>query len=488
MFTRRTFLEAAGVGAAAMALPGSLRAAAGAPLAGRRPNIILVLTDDQGYGDIGRHGNPIIQTPCLDRMHDESVRFQDHHVSPTCSPTRCSIMTGRHEFRSGVTHTILERERMSLKATTVAQVLRGAGYRTGIFGKWHLGDEPERWPDKRGFDEMFIHGGGGIGQTYAGSCGDVPGNKYFDPVILHNGTFEKTDGYCTDVFFRQAEGWIEKMHGQQPFFAYIPTNAAHAPLVCPEQYEKLYAGKVPPQAAKFFGMITNIDENLARLLALLGRLGIERDTLVVFMNDNGGTAGVNIWNAGMRGGKNTPFNGGTRAAGFFRWPGTLQPADVPALTAHLDLFPTFAALAGARIPDGLKLDGFSLLPLLQDPKAAWPDRILFTHIGRWPRGQAAQSKYAGCGVRRGRYNMVCTGGQRRWQLHDLQADPGERQDVSADHPDVVRDLEAAYDRWWDEVLPCMENENAVGPAMNPLKELYWKQYKGPGPNNVPPPA
>src|SRR5882724_7487118 len=170
-------------------------------LSGRRPNIILILVDDTGYGDAGCTGNPILKTPNIDRLYREGVRFSDFHVSPTCSPTRASIMAGRHEFHSGVTHTINERERMSLKATTIAQVLKGAGYTTGIFGKWHLGDEEPYQPSHRGFDEVFIHGGGGIGQGYPGTCGDAPGNTYFDPVIRHNGTFEKTKGFCTDVFF-----------------------------------------------------------------------------------------------------------------------------------------------------------------------------------------------------------------------------------------------------------------------------------------------
>jgi hypothetical protein len=166
-----------------------------------RPNIVFVLTDDQGYGDIAAHGNPVIKTPNLDRLYGESVRFTDFHASPTCAPTRTALMTGRHEFKSGVTHTILERERMSLKSTTIAQVLRAAGYATGIFGKWHLGDAEPYQPGQRGFEETFIHGCGGIGQDYPGTCADAPGNTYFDPVIRHNGRFERTHGYCSDVFF-----------------------------------------------------------------------------------------------------------------------------------------------------------------------------------------------------------------------------------------------------------------------------------------------
>src|SRR4051812_48427128 len=230
--------------------------------AAQRPNIILVMTDDQGYGDLGWTGNPVVRTPNIDRFATEAVRFTDFHVSPTCAPTRSALMTGRHEFKNGVTHTINERERMTLEATTIAEVFKKAGYATGIFGKWHLGDQPEYQPGRRGFDEVFIHGGGGIGQTYPGSCGDAPGNSYFNPTIMHNGKFERTQGYCTDVFFGQAAKWIEaRAKSKKPFFAYIAPNAAHAPLDCPEEYSRRYAGKVLTMAAKFFGMIENIDDD-----------------------------------------------------------------------------------------------------------------------------------------------------------------------------------------------------------------------------------
>src|SRR3989442_12701225 len=235
-----------------------------------RPNIVIVMPDDVGYGDYACLGNPIIRTPAANAFWKQSVRFTDFPVSPACAPTRAALMTGRHEFQNGVTHTIYERERLTLKATTIAQVLKSAGYMTGIFGKWHLGDESDRWPDKRGFDEMFIHGGGGLGQTFPGSCGDASGNTYFDPAILHNGRFEKTTGYCTDVFFQQALKWIdEKREGRAPFFAYIPLNAAHAPLQVPDEYFRRYQGKVPADTAKFYGMIENLDDNFGVLLKRL---------------------------------------------------------------------------------------------------------------------------------------------------------------------------------------------------------------------------
>jgi arylsulfatase len=465
----------------------------------KKPNIILILTDDQGYGDVGRHGNPILKTPNLDRLHDESVRFTDFHVSPTCAPTRSALMSGRHDFKNGVTHTILERERMSLKTTTIAQVLKSTGYTTGIFGKWHLGDEPEYRPNRRGFDEVFIHGCGGIGQTYPGTCGDAPGNSYFSPVILHNGTFEKTDGYCTDVFFGQAMQWMKTVKGsnkQRPFFAYITTNAPHAPLDVPEAYEKLYADKLPQDrngknTAKFFGMVHNIDDNLGKLLAMLKEQGIERDTLVIFMNDNGGTEGVRVWNAGMRGSKNTPYLGGTRAMSFWRWPGTLKPAATDALAAHVDVFPTLAEIAGAKLTPSVKaqVEGRSLLPVLKNAKANWPDRVFVRHIGRWPKGANPNDwKYIQVSVRTKRWHLVSDSKEnvKAWALYDLQADPGENTDVAAQHPDVVKQMDAEYDKWWAEVLPMLVNEDAPQPAVNPYHEQYWKQYNGPGPNNVPP--
>lgn len=467
MMTRRAFtasLAAASVGAAA-----------------KQPNIVFVLTDDQGYGDFSCHGNPIVRTPNIDRIHDESVRFTNFHVSPTCAPTRTALMTGRHEFRSGVTHTILERERMSLKSTTVAQVLQAAGYRTGIFGKWHLGDAAPYQPGKRGFDEVFIHGCGGIGQSYPGTCSDAPGNTYFSPAILHNGVFEKTEGYCTDVFFRQALRWMDvKRKEKAPFFAYIPTNAPHEPLDCPEEYIARYRDKAPDEkTARFFGMISNIDDNVGRLTGKLREWGIERDTLLIFMTDNGGTAGVKVFNAGMRGSKNTPWQGGTHVPAFFRWPGTLKPASCDRLTAHVDLLPTLAAIGGGKTPAGVRLDGRSLVPLLQNPQAGWEDRYLFTHIGRWAKGKAAESKYANCRVRNTRFTMVNrNAGPAGWELYDLKADPGETTDVAARFPEVVKELAAAYDGWWNEVLPALENENAEPPAIAPYKELYRRQFGG----------
>jgi arylsulfatase len=234
-------------------------------------------------------------------------------------------------------------------------------------------------------------------------------------------------------------------------------------------------------------MIANIDDDLGQLMAKLAAWGLEQNTLVIFMNDNGGTAGVNVFNAGMRGSKASPWLGGTRAASFWRWPGMLKPAEVDKLAGHIDLFPTLAEIAGVKLSGDLvqQVEGRSLVPLLQEPTAPWPERVLVTHVGRWERGQVAGAKYRNCSIRNTRWQMVCVSraGQRNWQLFDVKADPGEKTNVAAEHPEVVKELEAAYDRWWDSVQPQLVNENAVGPSVNPFKALYWKQFGG-GPDAV----
>lgn len=450
------------------------------------PNIILVMPDDVGYGDYACLGNPIMRTPSTDAFMKQSLLFTQFHVSPTCSPCRSALMSGRHEFKNGVTHTILERERLALTTFTLPQMLKTVGYTSGIFGKWHLGDEEAYRPESRGFDEVYIHGGGGIGQTYPGSCGDAPGNTNISPALWHNGKWEKTEGYCTDLFFAQAIQWMNaKRAAKQPFFAYIPLNAAHGPHVLPKEYYQQYLGKpgVSEEQAKFFGMIENIDTNFGTLLEKLKQWGIEDNTLVIYLGtDNGGTAGVKIFNAGMKGSKGTPYQGGTRAPCFVRWPagGVKGGTQCDVLSAHLDLFPTLADITGAKLSEEVQkqVEGRSLLPLFKNPHAELPDRTLVHHVGRWTAGKAAEAKYAKCAIQNSRFTLV-----NNDELYDLQSDPGETKNVIADHPEVVAKLRAAYDRWWSDVQPLLVNEDAVGPKINPLKELYWKQFGG-GPDEA----
>lgn len=466
-------------------------AATAGNLAGSKPNILFILTDDQGYGDLSVHGNPVLKTPHLDRLHAASLRFTDFNVSPTCAPTRSALLTGRHEFRNGITHTILERERLDPKAVTIAQVLKTAGYTTGIFGKWHLGDEKEFRPRARGFDEQFIHGGGGIGQSYPGSCGDAPGNSYFDPAILHEDTFVKTKGYCTDVFFEQAAKWIEGVKGKQPFLCWLATNAPHAPYIARPEDRALYEGKgLGENVENFFGMIHNIDENVGRMMAKLEEWGIAKDTLVIYMNDNGTAAGDAVFNAGMRGKKGSPWIGGIRAISFWHWPQRIQPADCGALTAHVDVFRTWAELAGAQIgPAEKQVEGRSLVSLLENPTTAWPERTLYTHVGRWPKGTDYQlAKTRNASLRDSRWQLVSTvqpqgkakdAAESAWQLFDLKNDPGQEKNVAQENPEIVQRLLTDYDAWWASLKGQADlHENARGPALNPFAEEYWAQFGG----------
>ena len=347
-----------------------------------------------------------------------------------------------------------------------------AGYATGIFGQWHLGDEAAYQPEKRGFDEVLIHGGGGLGETCPGSCGDVLGNTYFDPVLLFNGKFIKTNGFSTDIYFARSVEWMdEQIDAHIPFFACITPDAAQEPLACPPGFDRRYAGRLPSNVATFYGMITNLDEGFGYVLSKLDEWGIDKDTLVIFLTDNGGTAGVEIFNAGMRGAKGTPYSGGTRVPSFWRWPnGFAGGVDVPALTAHLDIFPTLAEVAAAPLPGNARLDGRSLLPLLKNPSSEWPDRFLFTDAAGWKRGEAAHSKFVNCAAQDNRFALV-----NNTELYDLQADPGQTANVLTAHPEEAGKLRAAYDQWWKEIQPDLVNEKAVGPKINPFKEHYAKQ-------------
>ena len=469
---------------------GQHHAAYGGSLAGSRPNIILVMTDDQGMGDLSCMGNPVLRTPNLDRFHAMATRFTDFHVSPTCAPTRSAIFSGRHEFRNGVTHTIKERERMALSTTTFPQLLQKVGYETGIFGKWHLGDEDAYQPYNRGFSEVFIHGAGGIGQSYQGSCADFPPNRekegrYFDNVILHNDTLVQTRGFCTDVFFQAALGWIKKQRESgTPFFAYISTNAPHGPMIAPERYKRRFADVGWDASTQGrYGMIENIDDNFGLLMRKLDEWKLWDNTLVIFMTDNGqaGRSGrlngerVNLHTAGFKTGKGSPYEGGTHVPAFWRWKGKLgEGVDIPALTAHIDLFRTFCELAGAEIPSGIqRIDGRTLLPLLENPQVAWPDRHVFVHKGRWEKGDDPNSsKFKDCAVRTQRWRFV-----NNRELYDISVDPYEKSDVVADHPAVVAALRKAYDAWWTETVPLMVNEDAPYAPQQPQAVRYERQQK-----------
>jgi arylsulfatase A-like enzyme len=449
----------------------SIVASAAEPAFGKKPNIILIMTDDQGYFDLSCHGSPHVATPNLDKLHGQSLRFTRFQVSPTCAPTRSAIMSGRPPFYVGVTHTIQERERMKLGVPTLPEMLKDAGYTTGIFGKWHLGDQAPYQPGKRGFDEVFIHGAGGIGQAYKGSCGDAPGNKYFDPFILHNNTFEQTEGFCTDVFFTQAMKWMESQKGKQPFFAYIPTNAPHGPFIAPDSYkQKFEKAGFNSSTVGFYGMIENIDDNIGRLTKQLDEWGIAEDTLLIFMTDNGPSASA--FNGNHKGKKGSVDEGGTRVPSFWRWPGVLEAGtDVDRIANHYDMLPTLATIVGGSPQEADQLHGRDLTPLLKDADASWEDRMRVFHKGRWARGQAEKSRDNNFAVRNQRFRLV-----GRDQLYDMVADPSQTTNVIDEYPEVAKEMNAYYDKWFDGALPNMVNEDAPLTGHNTFHLLFWKQF------------
>ena len=433
------------------------------------PNVILIMTDDQGYGDIGANGNTMIRTPNLDRLHAESVRFTNFHVDPTCSPTRAALMTGRYSTRAGVWHTIGGRSLMFRDETTMAEVFSANGYATGIFGKWHLGDNYPMRPQDRGFQQTFIHGGGGVGQTP-----DVWGNDYLDDTYLVNGTPTHFDGYCTDVFFDGARKYIESVPVEKPFFVSLTPNVPHSPYTAPAGFEQYYIDKgVPQPMAAFYAMIEGFDADLGRLLSWLDEKGLGRNTIIVFLTDNGSAAGASApanaawrgFNAGMRGQKGMQYEGGHRVPLFIRWPdGNLgAPRDIDTLAAHFDILPTLVDLCGLKFTPQNPIDGRSLAPLLRNNGTDWPERTLFVHLQR----EETPPKWKNSAAMTQQWRLI--DGK---SLYDMAIDPGQTRDVAAAHPDVVRDLTAAYETWWIGLEPAFSRfANIVvgNDAANPVQ-------------------
>jgi arylsulfatase A-like enzyme len=419
-----------------------------ASAADRPPNVMLIITDDQGYGDIGFNGNTMIKTPHLDALARQSVRLTNFHVDPTCAETRSALMTGRYSCRTGVWHTVAGRSILRGDEVTMGDVFANSGYATGLFGKWHLGEHHPYGPGERGFQEVLRHKGGGVGQIP-----DAWGNDYFDDRYEHNGELEPQPGYCTDVWFSAASKFIEQNRAK-PFFCYVATNAPHDPLNVDDKYVRPYADKgMSPAMARFYGMISNIDENVGRLLAKLDEWKLTDNTIVIFMTDNGTGAGVQggknafTWrgfNAGMRDQKTSQYEGGHRVPCFIRGPrGMVLPDhDVSSLTAHFDLLPTLMELCHLKSPRAVKYDGMSLAPQLANAKAQLVDRTLVVHSQRVEHPE----KWRKTAVMTQRWRLV--DGK---ELYDVQSDPGQATNVASDHQDVVAKLTEFYDGWWDDV-------------------------------------
>ena len=415
-----------------------------------RPNVLLILTDDQGWGDIHSHGNKKLDTPNLDRLAEQGARFDRFFVSPVCAPTRAAMLTGRYPLRGGVHGVTRARETLRSEEVTIAEVLGGAGYATGCFGKWHNGAHWPEDPHGQGFDE------------FAGfTLGHL--NNYFDPLLQHPPEHAPTrpepalpdgparvEGYVADVFTDAALRFIGAKKGTpDPWFCYLPLNTPHSPFQAPaELYEKYRARGFDEKNAAAYAMVENVDRNVGRLLASLEAWDLEEDTVVLFLTDNGPNTAR--YNGGMRGRKGSPHEGGVRVPLFVRWPGRIGPGTVVTRNAmHVDLLPTLCDLCDVPLPEGVKLDGKSVAPLLTgDPTGEasdWPDRTLFTWT-RW-NGDVPQPKNGA--VRTDRWRAV--NGWKGWQLYDMTADPGQTTDVADRFPEVRDELARAYREKWEEV-------------------------------------
>jgi arylsulfatase A-like enzyme len=469
-----------------------------APLfAADRPNVLLVITDDQGYGDLGCHGNPVVKTPTIDRFATQAVECTHFYVCPVCSPTRSSLLTGRYNYRTGIVDTFLGRSMMRPNEVTLAGLLATAGYRTGLFGKWHLGDNYPLRPQDRGFQDVLMNRGGGLGQP-----SDYPGSSYYKPVLEHNGTVEQFDRYCTDAYTDAALRFIEGSKGK-PFFCYVPYNCPHAPLQAPEAetapYTKMDLSPAafpkvgqpvtqrvlrPDLLARLYGMETNIDTNFGRLLAKLDELKLAENTIVIFLTDNGPQEGR--YNAGLRGLKGTVYEGGIRVPFFVRWPagGVGGGRKVDAASAHIDVLPTLAAAGGVEPPKDRTIDGVNLLPLWRGEAKVQAERTLFF---QWHRGDAPE-KFRACAARGPRYKLVQAAGVQanarytpKFELFDLTADPFEQHDLADQHPEIVVKLKGEYEHWFADVTKAGFDPPRIQlgtPHENPTR-LTRQDWRGP---------
>jgi arylsulfatase A-like enzyme len=470
MKTRRDFLKSVPLGIAALSSSFSISSYKNKN--NNRPNVILIMTDDQGYGDFGVMGNPIIRTPNIDAMAKQSAQMTNFYVSPVCSPTRACLMTGRYNYRTRVIDTFLGRSMMDPEEVTIAEIIKNTGYATGIFGKWHLGDNYPMRPQDQGFDEVLVHRGGGIAQP-----SDPPGGegKYTDPVLFHNGEQVQEKGYCTDVYFNRGMEWMEKIHQNgQNFFMYLSTNAPHdpfhdVPTELYEQYKKMDLNndqfpqgkghKLADQTdvdtmARIYAMITNIDDNVGKLFKKLERHNLLDNTIVIFMVDNGPATPRYV--AGMRGMKTMVYEGGIRSPLFIHWLSHLKPGlKSDRIAAHIDIMPTILDACNIELPHHLKIDGRSLLPLLTSQPIEWGDRhiVIQAHRGDEP------VLYHNFAIRNQRWKLLHASGFGRttfegepnFELYDMENDPLEMHNIAAQRPEIVSQLKKAYKAWFDDV-------------------------------------
>jgi len=445
-----------------------------APVPMTRPNVLIVLTDDQGMGDFSCYGNPVLKTPNLDRLREQCVRFTDFHVAPMCTPTRGQLLTGQDAVRNGATSVTGGRSFIRPGIPTLPEMLAAAGYRTGIFGKWHLGDNYPHRPTDRGFQEAVHIRGWGF------TSAPEFANTLWDGRYFHNGVEKRFTGYCTDFWFDRAMAWMkEQSQARQRFFCYLPLNAPHTPLDAPKKhtapYEKLpldgpqkyRAGGQGP--ARFFGMIANIDENMDRLERFLRDTGLRDNTILIFMTDNGGTAGVRVWNAGLREGKTTFYDGGHRVPCWIRWPagGLGEPRDLATPTQIQDILPTLLELCAVKPPASARFDGRGLAGLLRG-ETQLPDRKLVVQYSR-----AKLEKWESA-VIWNQWRLV-----QGEELYDTTTDRAQTTDLAAKHPEVLAQLRAHYERWWKELEPLAGEfvTTSLGARAQPVVNLTSSDWQ-----------
>ncbi|WP_417848978.1 sulfatase-like hydrolase/transferase [Thalassoglobus sp.] len=398
----------------------------------QRPNVLLIMTDDQGFGDLSSHGNPFINTPVQDALADSGARFDRFFVSPVCAPTRASLLTGRYHLRTGVSGVTRGYENIRSEEITIAEVLKEAGYATACFGKWHNGRHMPMHPNGQGFE------------TFLGFCGGH-WNTYFNPPLEENGLPIHEDGYIADIFTDKAIEFMQTRK-DQPWFCYVAYNTPHSPWRVPQKYWEKYNGMgLDTKAQCAYAMVENFDDNLGRILKHLKQSGAENKTIVIFLTDNG--ANSPRFNAGMKGYKGSVDEGGTRVPFFIRYPGVIEPGTVvKPIAFHLDVLPTLAELCHVKLkPDHKsKLDGVSLVPLLKKlPEAeTWPQRTLFTDGYRADR----DVKHLRGAVRNDQWRAVLMNG--KWSLYEMQTDSGQTKNVAAKFPDRLQEMSQAFEDWF----------------------------------------
>ncbi|EAR02640.1 arylsulfatase [Maribacter sp. HTCC2170] len=434
----------------------------------KRPNVIIIITDDQGYGDLGYTGNPHVKTPNIDSFASESIRMNNFYVSPVCAPTRASLMTGRYSLRTGIRDTYNGGAIMASNEVTIAEMLKQANYKTGVFGKWHLGDNYPSRPNDQGFDESLIHLSGGMGQVGDFTTYFQKERSYFDPVLWHNGERESYEGYCSDIFAENAIDFIEKNH-DQPFFCYLSFNAPHTPLQVPDKYYQQYKDIDPSSgfeddsrpfvemtkknkedARKVYAMVSNIDDNIGKLMRKLDDLKIAENTLVVFMTDNGPQQVRYV--AGMRGRKGSVYRGGVRVPFYLRYPSKWQGnQDVETTTAHIDVLPTLSEICDVKLPENRKIDGKSFTALFDGKEAEWQDRSLFFY---WTRRYP--ELYQNMALQKGPYKLVghtdYNAQLNDFELFNLKDDPYEQHNLVADNNEIAASLRNELDLRFNELI------------------------------------